>query len=414
MATSLTKKNLQDLFDKILLQYAAVKTKQDTEYNKLKAINIDMYSQLSSKGDSTVEIPLLKALKNYQYSIYNLVTGYDVFSSATHFKTLFSALDTYFKSETSLTEKTINGFLVYNSMPQTDAFNRIYKGIIGRYLQARNVLVNQDVVVATSSVSDLTLGISPISSTYSGTAVDGETYTPFQMLLETTSVVSTGIKFTITFSDNTTETFDYLLSSIPAEGINVSALHSGVKSVAVVTRTMSDEDFVDFGFTLTSNYGIMTFAYPAGWEASTEDTRRCYVGTDETGTRVGLGETYIFSKGEEISLFLKIKPTLLNPADGEWTVDGTSFGFGSLVDGWYVTTYTFTPTTDFSITVAAQAGIDPDSDFTTLDIVNKINDIIDIIGVGTPPAGLDPAVNFSTLDIVNKVNEVEAEVINPT
>jgi len=261
MATLLTKQNLTDIFDKILVQYTAVETAQNSMYDDLRDYNIDFVSHFSQKLNPSVYIPLFSSMKEFQETINNAVTDYSEFSRYPCYRNLFTALENYCKSDPALTDKTLNGFLYYNDMQVSDVFNRLYNGINSRFLQARNVLPPPNFVIYKTVVVNLALvndtSVTPAASvfnndSYSPTAADGKTYAPFTIKI-VPNADCWGIKFTITFSDNTTETLDCLLEAnkIPVAGIDLPSDHSGIKSISVDSRTMSDILFADLSFTFS-------------------------------------------------------------------------------------------------------------------------------------------------------------------
>lgn len=416
MGTTLTPKNLADLFKNITDQYDAVKTAQDTVYGLLRGYNLDFFSHLSSKSNPDIQVPIVDACTDYQRSIRDMEFTYSSMYAYSQYRTLFSSLDTYFRSETALTDKTLNGFLAYNKSYVSDKENKVYNGIMNRFLQARNVLVDNNkliykvtytsgsFVVATDSPSSTTFN----NTSYASTLTDGITYAPFPMKIYPASETS-GFSLTITFSDNTTTTLNCMSTPLTTDG-EYLGLKSGIKSIAVASGSVTE----GMTFSVYSKYAKLTFSQPTGWECynNLDNAIQCYVLTSETqpiaeGTRVYIGCNYYFPLEEATTvwLYLRINPSLVGDLDGKFTVGATELDYGTQSGSWYVNNYEVTLNTDLTVTAnVADIGAPIAyvfSDAVDFDLSNPNN----YIPMGTPTAQdtVIVSANFASMTITGTV-----------
>ena len=378
MATKLTTQNMADILDKVVLQFDALKQKQDEMYDAWRGFNIDMYSHLSAKADSDIEVPLASAYKGFQEGLRDMSTPDTELSRHPQFFNLFLSLDNYCATEAALTEKTINGFLKHNDMRVTDKQNRLYRGITGRSLRSENVnptpgtVFYATKVIGSSFLSGVYESIFLMSkdasampsetewnnASYTGQETDGITFAPFVVRLKPNKDVL-GLKLTVTWSDDTVSVLDYRIHGLPERGAELLGLHSGIKSVVPdeSTRTMSDADYEGLELQFMSApdpvYANMTFVMPTEWDGQTvvPEAFEVYLGEDETGDKLEGGESLEFLVGEPVSLFMRIKPSLLGNIEGKWMVDGELLEYGQEhMDGWWVNTHSFIPDGGFTIT----------------------------------------------------------------
>mgnify|MGYP001274466409 CR=1 FL=1 len=350
MATTLTKQNLANIFDRVLDIFDTLKSEQDSLFTAIQTCNIDLASHFSYRGEADIEAPLMLALQNYRDYVKTCTTGYTSLSRYAQFRTMFTAFSTYFRTETVLTDKTINGFMAYNDLKVSDKVNRIYQGITGNYLQARNVLPPEDMAFASAVSVIPSIGADPIwqislpetsvfnNTSYVATSVTGNTYSPFPIKI-VPSAELTGVVFTLTWSDDTTTTFDFSSTTLPVSGYYVETYHSGIKSIALVSGVIGN-----IGLTFYTNFTYVKFLSPLGWCNPGEEMIQAYL-TDVNGIRLFFGNTQFVPKNVLAQLYLRIKPSLLGDLNGTFFIGNTQLNLGTDDGtGWYVSTTEITPT----------------------------------------------------------------------
>ncbi|MCK9616137.1 MAG: leucine-rich repeat domain-containing protein [Candidatus Omnitrophica bacterium] len=355
MATTLTKQNLANIFDRVEEIYDTLKSEQDSLYSSFRSYNIDLSSHFFFRGNSDVEYPLMLALQNYREYIKTVSTEYSCLSRYVEFKRMFNAFNTYFLTESELTDKTINGFLAYNDLKVSDKVNKIYHGITGNYLQSRNVLPPENMIFASAIPVIPSVGADPIwqislpetsvinNTSYVSTSVTGNTYTPFPIKIVPSSEI-TGVVFVLTWSDDSQTSFDFSSTPLTTAGYCVPVYHSGIKSISLVSGSIGTTSL-----TFYTNFTYIKFLSPLGWCNPGEEAIQAYI-TDINGTRLFFGNAQFVPKSVEFQLYLRIKPSLLGDENGTFFINDTQQDLGTVDgEGWFVNTVQVTPTTNIIV-----------------------------------------------------------------